>query len=166
MTAWKKKKGQTLVRLKKNIEEGVLLLIGSFVVSLLTIKQGKVGCEWLLGECANHTEYYRNVLNKRRRKMFQHSLNRLFCFFKDTTVPDKCAEWWSTFQPQFGPNPSENWHQMPEGGKTNPEMSLFDWVPSNPKMSGLQTLRSTSTMKTVKFNTDGGIIRLFALHFW
>lgn len=40
-----KKKGQALVRLKKNMEEGVLLLTGSFVVSLLTIKQGKVGCE-------------------------------------------------------------------------------------------------------------------------
>lgn len=32
----------------------------------------------------------------------------------------------ATFQPQFGPKLSENWHQMPEGGETNLQMSPFD----------------------------------------
>lgn len=77
--------------IKKNVEGSVFLLIWSFVVShVFTIKQGKMDCEFFLGECVNHTEHLSNVFNKLGRKIVQYLLYRLFFLGHDW--PDKCTE--------------------------------------------------------------------------
>lgn len=43
--------------LRKNLKESIFLLVWSFVVFVFIIKQGKVGCDSLLGECVNHAEH-------------------------------------------------------------------------------------------------------------
>lgn len=97
---------------------------------MFPIKQGEKDSESLLGQCLNQTGCYSNVWNKQEEDVWTFTAQVVFA---GHDWPDKCTEWWSAFQPQFGPNPFENWHQMPGGGKTNPEMSLFDWVPSTRK---------------------------------
>lgn len=93
----KKREGQTLVTLKKNVAESVLLLIWSFVVSVFSIKTRKGGlwlvirrmCEphWTLEQCFKQAQE-ENIL------VFTVQVG----FFLGHGWPDKCTEWWSTFQ--------------------------------------------------------------------